>query len=187
MLIRKRTHRIVAWVDEQTYNIINNYVAVRKADKSEYLGELIWRGIKDRNDDYKKKLFEKMDEKEILEKRIREFKKIHVHEDAVKLMNDRQYKDLMIIKKNDYKDTYAAMELRDMLVFMGVDSWGRFTEILLDAIKDGEIWIEGDKVVRRKTSLKAQRAQKKAGFIKKIDRWCQIGGEEDDGSDINEI
>lgn len=186
MLMRKRTHRLVAWVDEQTYNTVQNFVALRKANASEYIGELIWRGIKDRNEDYRLKLFEKMDEKDELEKRLREFQKIHIHENAITAMESKRYKDLMIIRKNDYRDTYAAMEIRDMLVFMGIDNWGRFTEILLDAIKDGEIWIEGDKIVRRKTSLKAQRAQKRAGFLKKVNKWCRIGGEEDE-SNINEI
>lgn len=174
-MIKRRTHRLVAWVDEQTYNTVKNYCQYHNADQSEYMGELLARGLKDRNEDYKKKLLEKMEEKDILEKRLREFQEIIVQENAVQYMETKKYDKLMIIKRNDYRDTVAAMELRDMLVFMGVDSWGEFTEILLDAIKNGDIWIEGGKVVRRKSSLKAQRAQVKAGYLKKVDKWCRIG------------
>lgn len=185
-MIRRRTHRLVAWVDEQTYNTVKNYCQYHNADQSEYMGELLARGLKDRNEDYRQKVLAKMEENDLLMKRLKEFQEIHVQEDAVGLYNEKKYDKLMIIKRNDFRDTYAAMELRDMLVFMGVESWGEFTEILLDAIKDGEIWIEGGKVVRRKTSQKAQRAQLRAGLIKKVDKWCRIGGEDGNKGKIYE-
>lgn len=178
--MQRRTHRLVAWVDEQTFNTVKNYCKMRNANKNEYVGELISRGLRDRNEDYRAKLFEKMDEKDELEKRLREFGRIKVHQDAEGYMRNKAYHKLMIIKKGDYRDTPAAMELRDMLVFMGIDSWGDFTEILLDAIKNGDIWIEGGKVVRRKTSLRAQRAQKRAGYIKQVNKWCRIEEEKDE-------
>ena len=184
-MIRRRTHRLVAWVDEQTYNTVKNYCQYNNANPSDYIGELINRGFRDRNEEYRKKLFEKMDQKDELEKRLKEFHEIFVHEEAVGYMKEKKYDKLMIIKRNDYRDTYAAMELRDMLVFMGIDSWGEFTEILLDAIKNGDIWIEGGKIVRRKTSYKAQRAQVNAGYRKSISKM--IGEEFDEESEVDPI
>lgn len=179
-MIRRRTHRLVAWVDEQTFNSVKNYCKMRNADRNEYVGELINRGLRDRNEDYRAKLFEKMDEKAELEKRLREFERISIHQDAEGYFRNKAYHKLMIIKKHDYRDTAAALELRDMLVFMGLESWGEFTEIILDGIKNGDIWIEGGKIVRRKTSLKAQRAQKRAGYIKQVNKWCRIEEEENE-------
>lgn len=177
-MIRRRTHRLVAWVDEQTYNTVRNYCQYNNADPAEYVGELINRGFRDRNEEYREKLFEKIGENKELNKLLDEYKNILVHSEAIGYMNEKKYDKLMIVKRNDYKDTYAAMELRDMLVFMGIDSWGEFTEILLDAIKNGDIWIEGGKVVRRKSSLKAQRIQVRAGLRKHINPKLGEEGEE---------